>query len=70
MSSYTLTKALGVDPPRIYEIVADERGISGDTPPRLGRYQIRLPVSSGIHSARATSREARGSCDRLTPISG
>lgn len=38
MSSYGLAKALGVDPPRIYKIVAGERGISGDTALRLARY--------------------------------
>ena len=38
MSAYALAKALGVDPPRIYKIVAGERGISGDTALRLARY--------------------------------
>lgn len=38
MSAYALAKALGVDPPRIYKIVAGGRGISGDTALRLARY--------------------------------
>lgn len=38
MSAYALAKAIGVDPPRIYKIVAGERGISGDTALRLARY--------------------------------
>lgn len=38
MSAYGLAKELGVDPPRIYKIVAGERGISGDTALRLARY--------------------------------
>jgi addiction module HigA family antidote len=38
MSAYALAKAISVDPPRVYKIVAGERGISGDTALRLARY--------------------------------
>jgi addiction module HigA family antidote len=38
MSAYALARAISVDPPRIYKIVAGERGISGDTALRLARY--------------------------------
>lgn len=38
ITSYALAKAIGVDPPRIYKIVAGERGITADTALRLGRY--------------------------------
>jgi addiction module HigA family antidote len=38
MTQYALAKALGVDPPRIYKIVAGERDITADTALRLGRY--------------------------------
>ncbi len=38
LTSYALAKALGVDPPRIYKIVAGERGITADTALRLARF--------------------------------
>ncbi len=38
ITPYALAKALGVDPPRIYKIVAGERGITADTALRLARY--------------------------------
>jgi|SRR5215210_151462 len=38
MSAYKLAKALGVDPPRVYEIVRGERAISADTALRLARF--------------------------------
>jgi addiction module HigA family antidote len=38
ITPYALAKALGVDPPRIYKIVAEERGITADTALRLARY--------------------------------
>lgn len=38
ITSYALAKAIGVDPPRIYKIVAGERGITADTALRLARY--------------------------------
>ena len=38
ITSYALAKAIGVDPPRIYEIVRGARAISADTALRLGRY--------------------------------
>lgn len=38
ITSYALAKAINVDPPRIYNIVAGERGITADTALRLGRY--------------------------------
>jgi addiction module HigA family antidote len=37
MTPYALAKAIGVDPPRIYKIVAGEREITADTAARLGR---------------------------------
>ena len=37
LSAYGLAKALGVDPPRIYEIVRGSRAISADTALRLAR---------------------------------
>lgn len=37
MTPYALAKAIGVDPPRIYKIVAGEREITADTAVRLGR---------------------------------
>jgi addiction module HigA family antidote len=38
MSPYKLAKDLGVDPPRIYEILRGKRAISADTALRLARY--------------------------------
>lgn len=38
ITPYALAKAIGVDPPRAYKIVADERGITADTALRLARY--------------------------------
>jgi addiction module HigA family antidote len=38
MTAYQLAKALGVMPPRVYEIVRGERAVSADTALRLGRY--------------------------------
>ena len=38
MSAYELAKGIGVDPPRIYNIVKGRRGITGDTALRLARY--------------------------------
>lgn len=38
MTSYALAKAIGVDPPRMYKIVAGERAITADTALRLARY--------------------------------
>jgi addiction module HigA family antidote len=38
ITPYALAKALGVDPPRIYKIVAGERGITAGTALRLARY--------------------------------
>ena len=38
MTQYALAKAIRVDPPRIYKIVAGERDITADTALRLGRY--------------------------------
>lgn len=38
ITSYALAKAIGVDPPRVYKIVAGERGITADTALRLARY--------------------------------
>jgi addiction module HigA family antidote len=37
MTAYALAKATGVDPPRMYKIVAGERAISADTALRLAR---------------------------------
>ena len=38
MTAYGLAKSIGVMPPRVYEIVRGERGVSADTALRLGRY--------------------------------
>ena len=38
LTPYALAKDIGVDPPRIYKIVAGERGISADTALRLARF--------------------------------
>ena len=38
LTPYALAKAIGVDPPRIYKIVAGERGITADTALRLARF--------------------------------
>jgi addiction module HigA family antidote len=38
ISAYKLAKDLGVDPPRIYDIVRGKRTISADTALRLARY--------------------------------
>lgn len=38
ITAYALAKAVGVDPPRMYKIVAGERAISADTALRLARY--------------------------------
>jgi len=38
MSAYKLAKAIGVMPPRVYEIVRGGRAVSADTALRLGRY--------------------------------
>lgn len=38
MTSYGLAKAIGVMPPRAYEIVRGDRAVSADTALRLGRY--------------------------------
>jgi addiction module HigA family antidote len=38
MTAYQLAKAIGVLPPRVYEIVHGERAVSADTALRLGRY--------------------------------
>ena len=38
LSAYKLAKAIGVDPPRVYKIVAGERAISADTALRLARF--------------------------------
>ena len=38
MTAYQLAKAIGVMPPRVYEIVHGERSVSADTALRLGRY--------------------------------
>ncbi len=38
MTAYRLAKAIGVMPPRVYEIVHGERAVSADTALRLGRY--------------------------------
>ncbi len=38
LTPYALAKAIGVDAPRIYKIVAGERGITADTALRLARY--------------------------------
>jgi addiction module HigA family antidote len=38
ITPYRLAKDIGVDPPRVYDIVHGERAISADTALRLGRY--------------------------------
>lgn len=38
MTAYQLAKAIGVMPPRVYEIARGERSVSADTALRLGRY--------------------------------
>ena len=38
LTPYALAKEVRVDPPRIYKIVAGERGISADTALRLARF--------------------------------
>jgi antitoxin HigA-1 len=38
MTAYALAKAIGVDPPRAYDIVRGKRAISADTALRLARY--------------------------------
>ena len=38
LTPYGLAKAIGVDPPRIYKIVAGKRDITADTALRLARY--------------------------------
>ncbi|MGI8860306.1 MAG: HigA family addiction module antitoxin [Rubrobacteraceae bacterium] len=38
MTAYHLAKAIGVMPPRVYEIVRGARAVSADTALRLGRY--------------------------------
>ncbi len=38
LTPYALAKGVGVDPPRIYKIVAGERGITADTALRLARF--------------------------------
>ncbi len=38
ITPYALAKAIGVDPPRIYEIVRGRRAITADTALRLARY--------------------------------
>ncbi len=38
MTPYALAKAIGVDPPRVYEIVKGRRTISASTALRLARY--------------------------------
>lgn len=38
LTSYALARAIGVDPPRIYKVVAGERTITADTALRLARY--------------------------------
>lgn len=38
ITPYALARAIGVDPPRVYKVVAGERGITADTALRLGRY--------------------------------
>jgi len=43
LSAYKLAKAIGVDPPRIYKIVAGERAITADTALRLARFFSTTP---------------------------
>lgn len=38
MTAYGLAKAIGVDPPRVYDIVGGKRAITADTALRLARY--------------------------------
>lgn len=38
ITPYALAKAIEVDPPRVYKIVAGERGITADTALRFARY--------------------------------
>ncbi len=38
VSAYRLAKDIGVDAPRVYQIVAENRGVSPDTALRLSRY--------------------------------
>jgi antitoxin HigA-1 len=38
MSAYKLAQGIGVDPPRVYDIVRGKRAISADTALRLARY--------------------------------
>jgi antitoxin HigA-1 len=38
MTPYALAKKIGVDPPRVYEVIRGKRAISADTALRLGRY--------------------------------
>jgi antitoxin HigA-1 len=38
ITPYALAKAIGVDPPRVYEIVRGRRAITADTALRLARY--------------------------------
>jgi addiction module HigA family antidote len=38
ITPYRLAKDIGVDPPRVYDIVHGERAITADTALRLGRY--------------------------------
>lgn len=38
LTPYALAKAIGVDPPRVYKIVAGKRDITADTALRLARY--------------------------------
>jgi addiction module HigA family antidote len=38
MTAYQLARAIGVMPPRVYEIVQGGRAVSADTALRLGRY--------------------------------
>jgi antitoxin HigA-1 len=38
ITPYALAKEIGVDPPRVYDIVRGKRAISADTALRLGRY--------------------------------
>src|SRR5215211_7640857 len=38
ISAYALAKAIGVDPPRVYEILRGRRAITADSALRLARY--------------------------------
>jgi addiction module HigA family antidote len=44
ITPYALAKAIGVDPPRVYEIVRGRRAITADTALRLARYFGTAPV--------------------------